>query len=706
MSRRTVSSTASRTSASSRTSTSRYPPGTPSFDGYSYSRSSFDSLGYDDYSRCSSTHHSSESQDSHRYSPLPQTPSTRFAPSDSSRSTYSRHSLRFGSESPDYPSRRSSELSQQSSLRRSSRLSDRSASTLTPKSVTFDPDQVPIEEDEGIHEVYGSQDTRHLSGSRLPNDGTHYLRRVFDDVTREAEQVQHACREFFRSWGYLAILALILVPSLYYGRSTVSDAIQLLRQLCGQLVIASDNIKHHTSIRSGPSNELNFMAHIEPIWDEYSEILENTDYETWFDDARDAEDVITAMWNTISASESETAADTQQITKMKGYIDYRMALRKRAEVNFENFLLARTHVVGEMIEVSKAWNRYVQGVPGLNDASFASLHTGGVVEFAPPILETEDGGKMWTPRNETSYLLSHAAHVLLNRMITLHKTLYIVRELPKGVTKMDISLPDVLDVPLEKKSNGERKLFAVTDISTAKELEEKFIDRLQNKSPDGNLWNNGRIHSTSLQILLENLTGVQKELIDIEHKLTSLKKRLEADIKVEHQRSLPAEPIAVEKGRLVWIQNITELLESWAKMVEKPAASYTRAKQRFDRLKSNMAQLGHRQEVIKWRRENCGGTTCFEVASDRAWGRFVGAAQYGLGFGNHGETRKPFAKRPAREERKVSVDGEVTEVVEVQGRGFYEKMCCGEARENVWLDLLMFGATELVYLDPYRDERT
>lgn len=87
-------------------------------------------------------------------------------------------------------------------------------------------------------------------------------------------------------------------------------------------------------------------------------------YEDWFGDARDAEDVITAMWNTFPEMQNKTTNVIQEDAKMKGYIDYSMALRKRAEVNFENFLLARSHVAHDMLELSIAWRSHVKSSIG------------------------------------------------------------------------------------------------------------------------------------------------------------------------------------------------------------------------------------------------------------------------------------------------------------------------------------------------------
>lgn len=62
-----------------------------------------------------------------------------------------------------------------------------------------------------------------------------------------------------------------------------------------------------------------------------------------------------------------------------------------------------------------------------------------------------------------------------------------------------------------------------------------------------------------------------------------------------------------------------------------------------------------------------------------------------------------FAERQERGTELLRNDqGEVIGVVEIDNSGQYEKDCCGEAKENIWLDLLKFGATEVVYLDPYR----
>ncbi|ETS73305.1 hypothetical protein PFICI_14910 [Pestalotiopsis fici W106-1] len=682
MSRSGSYSSGSRTPSYSRGSSARYPPGTPDFDRYSrssYSRSGAESPDYDQYSASSSVSNG------------------RYTASESIRSSYSRRSSRYGNESPLHSSVRGDERSESGSLRQSRRLSEKNG-PLTSKSVSFDPDQVsPASEDEDYEAI--SPRSKEVSVSRRESAASNVastLGRASSSVMEKVEQVRDFWKMFYIKWGTPTLVVLILIPALYYGRETVFDMMDLVRGARRQLNSKLDDIKYDAEIQAGIPQPFNLTAHLEPIWQQYSDILDNKDYETWFFNARDAEDAILAMWNALPTSNNKTVDEIQQDIKMKGFIDYRMALRKRSEVNLENFLLSRSRVLGEMLQLTNSWGRYVHNTLSLNSSNAVILEPKEKERFAAyGFTENSTTGNDQV-ENKTAYVLDHAAERLLNNMIKLHDGLVITREAHWPMEKANA---DWSDTPTKNSSAEEidewmLKSFALHDIKHARELEARFIDSLVKQSPYAELWDNGRSHSTSLQTLEEKLASLQFHLYELRQKIVAALGQLSIESVIQ---------IPDQEPRIIplhfWAQNVDEILATCGKTLQKPSQSLTRAEIHYGTLKANMAQFRGRQQLIRWRRENCGDTTCFDLAPGGAWGRFVGAAQQGLSLMSPGQPRKPFARRPPKMVGLERQDGEKTEAVKA---GQYEKRCCGWSGENLWLDYLRFGAKELVYLDPYR----
>ncbi|KAF3014428.1 hypothetical protein E8E14_007154 [Neopestalotiopsis sp. 37M] len=659
MSRSGSYSSSSRASSYSRGSSAQYPPGTPDFDRYSrssYSRSGAGSPDYDQYSAASSASNS------------------RYVASESIQND---------------------ERLQAGSVRRSSRLSENTGPPVG-KSVSFDPNQVsPASEDEDYEGI--SPRSKEPPGSRRESAASSVgssLRRASGTVIEKAEQVRDSWNQFYMKWGTSVLLVLVLIPALYYGRDTVSDMVDLFRGAGKHMSSKLDDIKYESEIQAGIPQPFNLTAHLEPIWRHYSDILDDTGYETWFFDARDAEDAILAMWNALPANENKTANETQQDTKMKGFIDYRMALRKRAEVNLENFLLSRNQVVGEMLQLVNSWGRYLHITLKLNSTNAVGLEPKEKERFAAYGLVEQNMTETGRVENRTAYILNHAAERLLTNMLQLHNGLVITREIHWPMEKEDTDTKNsTMDKSSEQEIDGWMlKSFALNDIKHARELESRFIANLIKQSPYAYLWDNGTSHSASLQKLEERLSVLQLQLYKLRQKIMMALNQLliEPAIKVPDQEPQPLH---------FWIQSVDEILVSCGKILQKPSQSLTRAEIHYGTLKASMAQFRGRQQMVRWRRENCGDTTCFDLAPDGPWGRFIGAAQQGLSLVSPGEPRKPFARRPSRVPGFEGQDGETANALSA---GDYEKKCCGWSGENLWLDYLRFGAKELVYLDPYR----
>ncbi|KAH8195653.1 hypothetical protein TruAng_010184 [Truncatella angustata] len=554
-----------------------------------------------------------------------------------------------------YPPRKS-QANQQRSLRRSSQLTISSKPTAASKSVSFNPEQVlPEDNEEGYHTSLRSDSLNLPSPMRstTTNDTTLSLQRAFIGNAKRAWRIWD---NLITTWGPALILIVILVAAVYYGCTIILDIVQLVRQLGWQLCSSFESLKHDAESQMGLPFRLNFTAEFRPIWDQYSNILENTEYERWFNDARDAEDVISALWNTLPYEKADDI-QKQEHTKMKGYTDYRMALRKRAEVKFENFLLARTRVIQDILNVSHDWSGYVRSTLQLNHSVTPRAHE---AIFGVRTMERQERNDHWQLQNQTSCLLNYATRGLLNSISEMHKGLYVSRETTNTISGSDATSLDWLKSPPRKDGDEGIKLFTLGDIISAQELEAKFMDNLVKQSIHPHLWDSGRLHSTSLGRLRVRLTGLQKDLDDIEVKLTKLRARI--DDNTASQTWEPANKVPwTRKDDLIWVQNVDELLSTWNNMLNDVDRAKVNAVERFNQLKLDEQNSKNRDKLAHWRTENCGETTCFDVVPERTWGDLVKAGQHRLRFAGSKEGRKPFAKIPVKVERELfNHMGEVT----------------------------------------------
>ncbi|KAK6211948.1 hypothetical protein LQW54_005475 [Pestalotiopsis sp. IQ-011] len=511
-------------------------------------------------------------------------------------------------------------------------------------------------------------------------------------VTEKFEQARGSLSELYDKWGTPVLVVLMLLIALYFGRGTISN----LAGGAGREV--ASEIRHGTKL---PAFDL--AGRLEPIWEQYTKILDTTEYEEWFDGARDAEDVILTMWNGFPANDNRTANATQKNIVMKGYIDYRMAMRKRAEVNLENFLLTRRLVASQMLHLSNVWGRYIHASLDSSSPNEVALDAKEQERFSEygflyqPVAWNDQAQNTSTAGNTTAQILDHATERLLVNMLRLHDNLLISRQPHQEAEKAGIHFNTTTDnSSTVEVDQWMQRSIALSDVKFARELEQKFIQDLVARSPYTDLWDNGKSHSTSLQTLEERLAALQLQLYEIRQMIVDLLGHVSID---------PASNIPNQDGQMAykpkhtWSQDVDALLAACSKILKRVDESRTRTEIRYAMLKTATEKNERRVEVMGWRSENCGDATCFEPAPEGAWGRFTGVAQQGLSLIGHGESKKPLAKRPFNVEHAEKKDGETAEPCNA---GQHEKQCCGEARENIWIDHLRFGAKELVFLDPYR----
>lgn len=511
-------------------------------------------------------------------------------------------------------------------------------------------------------------------------------------VMEKIEQVQDSLSELYEKWGTPVLVVLVLLIALYFGRGTISNMVGGAGREVG-----SEN-RQGTKL---PAFDL--AGRLEPIWEQYTKLLDTTEYEEWFDDARDAEDAILAMWNGFPANDNRTANATQKNIVMKGYIDYRMAMRKRAEVNLENFLLTRRLVAGQMLHLSNLWGRYIHASLDSSSPNAVTLDPKEQERFSEygflykPVAGQDQAENTTTAGNTTAQILDHATQRLLVNMLRLHDNLLISRQPHQEAIKAGILFNTTTNnsATVEVDQWMQRSI-ALSDIKFARELEQKFIQDLVARSPYADLWDNGRSHSTSLQTLEEKLAALQLQLYEIRQMIVALLGMVSID---PVNKTSNQDGQVVYKAKHLWSQNVDELLAACSKILKGVDESRTRAEIRFAMLKTATEKNERRKEVMSWRSENCGDATCFEPAAEGAWGRFIGVAQQGLSLVGQGESKKPLAKRPSNVKDAEKKDGETAGP---ENAGQHEKECCGEARENIWIDHLRFGAKELVFLDPYR----
>lgn len=324
---------------------------------------------------------------------------------------------------------------------------------------------------------------------------------TFEAVAVKAQAAQWTWIQFMTAWGPLLMAIAVLPVAYLFGGQAIQDIYSTLRglpisagrqELIGQPGQQWDKSRHGTmpSLR-GPAR-LDFTGYMKPLFAEYVDILHSTEYETWFTDARDADDVITAMLNGLlfesdqngdqqGGASSATATNmTSELRRIRSFADLRAGIRKRAEVNFENFLHARFDVVYRISSTIRGFHSFVRYWALYDHTLEASCRFEALVraEFLPAISQYKNGwdalytdelikiteriinnavdtaelhdcglprpneardkndqppGSSPHPTNSTAQSLNRAARATLDALIIAHRGLYVTREKPEGL---------------------------------------------------------------------------------------------------------------------------------------------------------------------------------------------------------------------------------------------------------------------------------
>jgi hypothetical protein len=315
----------------------------------------------------------------------------------------------------------------------------------------------------------------------------------------QAQALQRSWLQSISPWSTL-LTAIALMPVVYYfslqsGLPTPIEQYEMIGH--PEHPWSKSRFESSSSLRR-PA-QLNFTGYMEPIFAEYTDLLVDKSYQTWFTDARDADDAITAMLNGLVVSELEERGDktgrasaaavntTMEFRKMRSFADLRAGIRKRAEVNFENFLRARIDVAHRVLNATIAfhaflgsWDATGKQTPGasckfeawvgaelrpprthmppwwaqewtlnplidtrirLLDATKTPHHCAG-----PDVGLDENVDQQVDERvahfsrgviNDTKVrLLNRAARAILDAFIRAHRDLYVMREKPAGLPDM------------------------------------------------------------------------------------------------------------------------------------------------------------------------------------------------------------------------------------------------------------------------------
>ncbi|KAI1842922.1 hypothetical protein JX266_010940 [Neoarthrinium moseri] len=608
-----------------------------------------------------------------------------WPPIDASAYPHDSPALFASPPSQPYPPQRSS---QRNNARRTSQHSN--ASVSAPKSVRFADD---LEEGEGFDEGSSHENASPRSDSQFyETPRRDSASSVVSTIRQASEAVRHAVDI---STERAAIPAKALTWfQLNYGVLTLillMSSVGIMRLFRTVPQEGQDNMSQNRPVFDTPLY-LNFTESLEPIWAEYNNMLKNMDYETWFLDARDADDVISALYNTLPSVQTQVGKNTTRSTlKLKNTLDLRAGLRKRAEASFENFLRARIDVVARMLDLGGAFAEYAQGTilaPGPKTSTVELMEKS---IFKPKMDDYMDVS--YTPRNETGHLLNHAARALLGKMVEAHRPLYVTREQPAALSELDtmnITWPGLPDWKARPEDLEARVLHALTDIMMAEEAEKKVMKYLLAHSPAAGLWDIGR-HKGALGRLAVRLKELQGKLISLEARMLWLKERFDAEVAYEYRRSTTNIP-ETSKDRLIWVNGEAEFWASWKGILAMSLAAKEQAGRRRQALQAEILRQDYERSSKAWRYERCGNTSCFQIEPDGAFGKIFGSAQRGLRLAG-GKKERPFAKRP---------DESLEKEAQYRMVGAYEKACCGESTYNPWLDVLKYGVQELIYLNPHR----
>ncbi|KAI0124808.1 hypothetical protein BJ170DRAFT_685689 [Xylariales sp. AK1849] len=494
-----------------------------------------------------------------------------------------------------------------------------------------------------------------------------------------AETVEVASRTWITVWGPRIMILFLIVPALYTYRMVADDVSYAFHKAWDQAwqqydAIATDWKQAQAEVTMNANFELNLTSHVQPLWAEYTDMLVNTDYERWFVDARDAEDAITAMYNALPEPVGHNAI--RRHTKVKGLVDLRMAVRKRAEVLFENFLNGRLDAIKRMLEDSRAFQRYVHTKLTDNEipSNFQSI-------FAPNVTQYE---KSYEPQNETAHTLNYAALALLEKLVEANGELFVMQNWTAPTPL------EVRHVLTYNSSSITPRIEALRYVEWAEDSEHQFLNYLRENSAAASLWK--KSHSLSLRRLKRKLYGLEQKLNRLEVNLVWLNERLNKENEFEYKRCTGDIPTDAPV-RLLWVQSVDDLTQTWTRSLGEPLEALLWAERRRGTLEAEAASSEYEKKELAWKLANCGATTCFETAASGKLCRFLDKALQGLGLR---EKRKPVAKAP------IESLGDKQDALL---SALNEKRCCGVSAHNEWLDLLKYGATDLIYQHPWRAEQ-
>lgn len=566
-------------------------------------------------------------------------------------------------------------------------------------------------------------------------------------------------------------------------------------------------------------------------WRLYGELLRGKGMEGWFDEVRQVDDVVSALWSGLPALEGVVVSNQangdgtgggvahqpQAITvtvtfpggrkgptgggkqntarsnttekteggddgkeqdenskavmrrlKMRGHIDMRSTMRKRAEAYFENFLAGRATIIGRALDDAHRFGELVEShlVAPVNsdDEPAQGFKTVGPEFHADVAAKFGQGSDKkgaimtWkkdkfpevTVMNRTNYILSYAGLHLTTRLLETHQSLYAAAR------------PEPADFSANLKGQASSLLatskpdtFSVlTDLRRAEEAEREFLKDLIAQSAYGPVLGSKKAlplkqlplgwtkqpATLALDTLIAKAAELEGRLQSAGRNLAWLNERLAAQVAAETVSEFKPEtseaPTKVKDedqrhlfyGDWSWSQTAQELVGSWGRGVEEVAKAVRWNEEQAGELLWKKREGGNGEDkgaaVSRWRVDNCAGASCYnDIVASRPvaigdkkekQGKSLKGWFWNKKNGGEEESAKELkaeGEAETREQKPLSGSGDGGKVttlcgddVSLAGKATCEKLCCGYSMHNEWADILMYGDKQFTYQDLYRGQ--
>ncbi|KAI1084617.1 hypothetical protein F5B20DRAFT_213034 [Whalleya microplaca] len=444
--------------------------------------------------------------------------------------------------------------------------------------------------------------------------------------------------------------------------------------------------ERHAVLTGAP---FNFTAAMQPFWAGYRDLLVDAEaYEAagWFGEVDNAGRAIGAMWEALPPPGAEADAVYEGI---KEGIWSRNVSLENARVEFDGFLAARHTIIRDLIGNSSMWRQAIdKRFPWSKDPGTENMFQ--IKEHFTPthpnatITNLHIGSPEETHDPATLTALTDSAKRLMGRLMQTHHDLW---EQQQG----DLRLASAGRVHAAAALEAEAKFLPLLK-ARVKSLPPQTGTR-RRKPSRRNAWKPAFDGATArLRDRLEALRVRHEEMAE---SLALLRARFEKETAAATSAprgsdsgfnalegkgvSKPQDNPKTQKQELLaWASAARDMLTAWATLLLDVQEGVVLSLRRRDFVDPSLAQLSRAQSWTRWKRRNCGATTCYAPSG----------LPFALWWAVGGRTLA-FTARYERAWNAEAGDGRVVNV----WRGVYDKACC---EDGELAQMLEWGTREVV----------